>query len=111
MDVSFEELCKLFLLQLTKGCKNANCVNMDCARNLSCSLPFELIYIGDDKKVIARRAVTMAKEGTALSCAAVNRLYSARSDEIKSLLPDAVFQPKECCVKVKKCDEKESMYA
>jgi len=44
----------------------------------------------------------MAKEGTALSCAAVNRLYLARGDEIKSLLPDAVFQPKECCVKVKK---------
>ena len=42
MDVSFEELCKLFLLQLTKGCKNVNCVNMDCARNLSCCFPFYL---------------------------------------------------------------------
>ena len=47
----------------------------------------------------------MAKEGTALSCAAVNRLYLARGDEIKALLPYAVFQPKECCVKVKKYDE------
>lgn len=102
MNVSFEELCKLFLLQLTKGCKNVHCANMDCARNLSCRLDIESLRIGDDKKVLARRAVEMAKEGTALSCASVNRLYSARSGEIGAILPDAVFHNKECCVKVRK---------
>ena len=102
MDVSFEELCKLFLLQLTKGCKNAHCVNKDCARNLSSRCARYRRNEDDDKKALARRAVEMAKEGTALSCASVNRLFSAPSGEIKSLLPDAVFRDKESCMKVKK---------
>ena len=38
MSNSLEELGKLFLLQLTKGCKYENCPNMLCAKNNTCMI-------------------------------------------------------------------------
>ena len=35
-SLSFEELSRLYLLQLTKGCKTEGCCNMDCAKNVTC---------------------------------------------------------------------------
>lgn len=103
MSVSVQELGRLYLAQLTKGCKNEKCCNMDCARNRSPngapgSSPSE-----EDKKTVVQRAITMAKCGTVFSCSYVNRAFASDESAEEMFVDPSILDDVTACEKIIRC--------
>ena len=100
--LSFEELSRLYLIQLTKGCKTEGCCNMDCAKNVTCMNLSVYSPLDASSKEYARRAVEMCKEGTSLSCMTVNRIFNYPINEMEKILPSSILEDMQCCKKLRK---------
>ena len=102
MSNSLEDLGKLYIAQLTKGCKNDKCPNMFCARNITSRFRFYYLSIVPDKKTVVTTAVEMAKNGTLCGCPYVNRLYNCKQEEIAGYIPKSVLDKRELMSKALK---------
>lgn len=102
MSNSLEELGRLYIAQLTKGCKNDKCPNMFCARNITSRFTILYLSIVPDKKMVVTTAVEMAKNGTICGCPYVNRLYNCKQEEIVGYIPKSVIEKRELTSKALK---------
>ena len=103
MSVSVQELGRLYLAQLTKGCKNEKCCNMDCARNRSPNGAPESPPSEEDKKAVVQRAITMAKCGTVFSCSYVNRAFASDESAEEMFVDPSILDDVTACEKIIRC--------
>lgn len=103
MSVSVQELGRLYLAQLTKGCKDEKCCNMDCGRNRSANGASGSPPSEEDRKAVVQRAITMAKYGTVFSCSYVNRAFASDEDSEESFVDKSILDDVPVCEKVIKC--------
>ena len=102
MSASVEELGRLYLAQLTKGCKNDRCCNMDCGRNRSREGSSPSVQTEADKKAIVQRAIRMAKYGTVFSCSYVNRAFACDDDSMDTFVDTSILGDVKVCERVVK---------
>lgn len=104
MSVSVQELGRLYLAQLTKGCKNEKCCNMDCGRNRSSGGASGSPPSEEDRKAVVQRAISMAKYGTVFSCSYVNRAFACDEISEESFVDKSILDDVAVCEKIIKCD-------
>ena len=100
MSVSVEELGRLYLAQLTKGCRNDKCCNMDCGRNRSREGLATSAQTAEEKKAIVQRAIRMAKYGTVFSCSYVNRAFACDDDSMETFVDKSILGDVKVCERV-----------
>lgn len=103
MSVSVQELGRLYLAQLTKGCKDEKCCNMDCGRNRSPGGSSGFPPSEEDRKAVVQRAISMAKYGTVFSCSYVNRAFASDEKSEESFVDKSILDDVAVCEKIIKC--------